>query len=265
MLALDCHILQETKGTTRLSPPPSPLPPPPPPPSPTPLYRVFTITHLKKTMFIGYIVLKLVCSHNLWHRYCYFQCSVFHTFTSALSKVCVQCKIRLSAVAPWCLLLLLLLLLLSQSFFQVHTMHTKQIVTYKCFTKVQLFCVMWCCEKLGYCLAFRLQCQDEGGRILQNNGTVSTMLEGDTPHRTACYVRTWGCPGAGHTGIWGYGSTIPLIHNLGTRQRWEVSSAPWRLYPPGIDCSIPNEYMARRVPQLVWMFWRSEKSFTWQE
>jgi hypothetical protein len=188
-------------------------------------------------MFKGYRVLKLFCSHNLWHMYCYFQCSVFHTFTSAHFKVCVQCQIWLSAVVPSCLiLLLLLLLLLSQSFFQVHTMHTKQIVTFKCLTKVKLSCVMWCyegCEKYAYCLTFRLQCQDEGGRILQNNGIVSTMLEGDTPHRTARSVWTWGCPCAGHTGIWGCGSTIPVIHSLGTRQRWDVSSAPQLLYPQG--------------------------------
>ena len=113
----------------------------------TTFIQVFTITHVKQTMFIGYIVLKLFCSHNLWHMYCYFQCWVFHAFTAALSKVCVHCQIWLSAVVPWCLLiLLLLLLLLSQSTFQVHTMHTKQIVTYKCLTKVKpLLCdvMLW--------------------------------------------------------------------------------------------------------------------------
>ena len=35
--------------------------------------------------------------------------------------------------------------------------------------------------------------------------------------------------------------------------------------PPGIDCSVPNEYMAGRVPQLVCMFWRYEIFFTCQE
>jgi hypothetical protein len=99
-------------------------------------------------------------------------------------------------------------------------MHTKQIMIYKCLTKVKIACVMWCCEvceKFAYCHTFTLQCQDEGVSILQNIGTVSTMLEGNTCHRTACSVWTWGCPWAGHTGIWGCGSTILLIHNLGTR------------------------------------------------
>ena len=33
-----------------------------------PLYRVFTITYQKQTMFLSYVPLQLFCSFNLWHK-----------------------------------------------------------------------------------------------------------------------------------------------------------------------------------------------------
>lgn len=46
-----------------------------------------------------------------------------------------------------------------------------------------------------------------------------------------CSVRRWSCPRAGNTGIWGHGSTAPLILNLGTRWRRVVSFMQQSLYP----------------------------------
>jgi hypothetical protein len=47
----------------------------------SPLCRLFTIIYLKRTMFLGYIVLQLFCIYNLCFLYCYFAreiCSVFY-------------------------------------------------------------------------------------------------------------------------------------------------------------------------------------------
>jgi len=41
------------------------------------LCRVFTIIHLKQTIYLGYIVLQLFCNYSL----CYFPCSMLCTFT----------------------------------------------------------------------------------------------------------------------------------------------------------------------------------------
>ena len=38
----------------------------------SPLCRVFTIIYSKQSMFLGYIVLQLFCSHNLCCMHCYF-------------------------------------------------------------------------------------------------------------------------------------------------------------------------------------------------
>jgi hypothetical protein len=36
-----------------------------------PLFRVFTIIYLKQTMFLGYILLQLLCIYHLCYMWCY--------------------------------------------------------------------------------------------------------------------------------------------------------------------------------------------------
>jgi hypothetical protein len=66
----------------------------------SPLCWVFTIINLKHAMLLGYRVLQVFFSYNLWHISCYFRCWMFRTSSSVLSKVCVQCTTwRLSLVS----------------------------------------------------------------------------------------------------------------------------------------------------------------------
>jgi hypothetical protein len=63
----------------------------------SPLCRVVTNKQLKNPMFLGNIVLQLLCSYNIvlqlfcgynpWHMYCYFRCYMFCTFTLVISDV----------------------------------------------------------------------------------------------------------------------------------------------------------------------------------
>lgn len=60
------------------------------------------------------------------------------------------------------------------------------------------------------------------------------------------------------TGEWKYNSTIL---GLGTRCRWVVSFVPWLFYPCGKrPHSVPTEYEAGWVPELVRVMWSREKS-----
>jgi hypothetical protein len=49
--------------------------------------------YILETMFLGYIVLKVFCSYNLWHLECYFPRLIFYTFTTVPSEVRVHCPI----------------------------------------------------------------------------------------------------------------------------------------------------------------------------
>jgi hypothetical protein len=55
----------------------------------SPLCKVVTNKQLKEIMFLGNIVWQLFCSYNSWHRYCYFRCYIFFTFTLVISDVYV--------------------------------------------------------------------------------------------------------------------------------------------------------------------------------
>ena len=65
------------------------------------LRRVFTITYLKETVLLGYIVLQLFCIYNLCYTFCYQPCYMFCTLTLILSEVRLQCPIQLFFVVPF--------------------------------------------------------------------------------------------------------------------------------------------------------------------
>jgi hypothetical protein len=59
--------------------------------SPSPLCKVFAITYVKRTVFLGYIVLQLFCIHSLWYIQCRFPCylSYSHISTFPIRPLCV--------------------------------------------------------------------------------------------------------------------------------------------------------------------------------
>jgi hypothetical protein len=42
------------------------------------IIKVFTIIYLKRTMFLGYVVLQLFCIYNLCYTRCYFGCALLN-------------------------------------------------------------------------------------------------------------------------------------------------------------------------------------------
>jgi len=50
------------------------------------LCRVFTIIYLKQTMFLGYIVLQLICIYNLCYRKCFFALKYVLYFENTTSR-----------------------------------------------------------------------------------------------------------------------------------------------------------------------------------
>jgi hypothetical protein len=57
----------------------------------------------------------------------------------------------------------------------------------------------------------------------------------------------------------------PLILNLSIRWKCVVNSAPWALYPHGKNPSVPIDQEAGWASELVWTFWRREKSLATAE
>ena len=57
--------------------------------SSSPLCSVFTLIFLTQTVSLGNTVLQLFCCYYSWCLYRQFQCSIYCTFTSVLSAVCV--------------------------------------------------------------------------------------------------------------------------------------------------------------------------------
>ena len=59
------------------------------------LLSVFAIMYLKRTTFLGYIVMQLFCSFRFCYMWCYFPCSMFCTLILVFSEKCLQCPMLL--------------------------------------------------------------------------------------------------------------------------------------------------------------------------
>ena len=105
--------------------------------------------YLTQTMFLGHIVLPLLCSYNLWSMHYYFPRWMFCTFTSVLFKVCAPCPTWLFSVVPWFPVTLLSYFLNDSEIGPVASIITgiTFAITYhmNCISNIRSLYFRWCC------------------------------------------------------------------------------------------------------------------------